>query len=103
MKQLIVSNPHLVKLVSESATTNLDRMTDWMDKAESGVEVANKRNNRLIGWKGFIIATVMMLIRVYSIELLLFAQNFGKLRVYVSVAKNYHNSFKLFQIALIRN
>jgi hypothetical protein len=37
--------------------------------------------------------------RVYSIELLLFAQNFGKLQVYVSIAKNYHNSFQLFQIA----
>ncbi|KAK1642354.1 hypothetical protein QYE76_060159 [Lolium multiflorum] len=47
MQQLLVSNPQLVKLASETPTTNLDRMTNWMDKAQSGVQVANKRNNRL--------------------------------------------------------
>jgi hypothetical protein len=40
---------------------------------------------------------------VYSIELPFYAQNSEKLRVYVPIAKNYHNSFPLFQIALIAN
>jgi hypothetical protein len=40
---------------------------------------------------------------VYTIELLLFGQNSEKLRVYVLIVKNYHKSFQLFQIALIRN
>ena len=48
--------------MSSLSLEDLQRMMKWMDRAQRGVELANKTKNWLIARKGFVIAILLLIV-----------------------------------------